>query len=315
MSEQPQAAPGAAEMVLEVTGLAKTYGSVAALRGLSFVVPRGSFYGMLGRNGAGKTTTFDAVTGLIGRDAGRVRMFGEEVGMEPSPEAKARIAYVGGHILLYDWLTLQDHLRFVAGFYATWDEQRCQELLRVFRLPMRQRVGTLSPGQHLQFQLLMALSRRPELLILDEPGNLDVVVRQQLMESVLPLLEAPERATGAAGTVIMATHLINELEGVCDNICIIEGGVALAAGRVDDLIREVRTVHFQGVTTMEAPALAGLWRHRLGPEELEVVLPVFDEALAERLRGELGARSFEVGRVSLEEYFIALTSAQEARGA
>jgi len=298
--------------VLEVRELHKSYGWVQALRGLSFAVPRGAFYGVFGRNGAGKTTTLDIVTGLLSRDRGHVWMLGEEVGMEPSPEVKARFAYVGGHITLYGWMSLQEHLEFVAGFYPTWDEQRCDELQRIFRLPMHQRVDSVSPGQHVQFQLLMALSRHPELLIVDEPGNLDPVVRTRLMSAMIEILEAED------ATIIMASHLIDELEGICDHMCIIDQGLALTWGPVQMLIEGVREVHFRGVTDQirvgpglvlpEGTALEGIWHQRYGDGELRVVMASYTDEKADALARMLSAESYEVGRVGLQEFFVALTA-------
>lgn len=141
---KPTVDPG--DLVLQAEHLAKRYGAVEAVREVTLAVPRGSFFGFLGRNGAGKTTTMDMVTGLLGRDKGTVRMLGEEMGLEPSVAVKQRLGYVGGHIQLYDWMSLQQHLEYVAGFYEGWDEQRCRELQELFRLPMTQRVGSLSPG-------------------------------------------------------------------------------------------------------------------------------------------------------------------------
>ena len=220
---------GSPDIVLEAVNLWKSYGPVQALQGFSMAVPRGAFYGFFGRNGAGKTTTLDCVTGLLGRDRGRIRLFGEEVGLEPSPQVKQRFAYVGGNLNLYDWLTLDEHLDFIAGFYPSWDPARCEELKGLFRLPMTQSAGSLSPGQHLQFQLLMALARNPELLLIDEPGNLDPVVRRRLMATMADLLDKRQ------STIVMASHLIDELEGLCDHMCIIDQGVALAAGSLEEL--------------------------------------------------------------------------------
>jgi ABC-2 type transport system ATP-binding protein len=233
------------DIVLEVKGLYKRYGPVEALRGVSFAVPRGAFYGFFGRNGAGKTTTLDILTGLLGRDSGVITLFGEPFGMEPSPAIKQRFAYVGGHIALYDFLTLRDHLDFVAGFYDAWDADRCLQLQDVFRLPMDQATGTLSPGQHIQFQLLLALSRHPELLILDEPGNLDPVVRQRLMSTMVEILDAED------ATILMASHLLDELEGICDHMCIIDRGVTLVSGSVADI-----TAQHAGGTNAEGESVS-----------------------------------------------------------
>ncbi len=296
----------ATDPAVSVRDLHKAYGRVTALRGLDFDAPRGAFYALLGRNGAGKTTTFDCITGLLGRDRGGVTLLGEEFGLEPSPEIKARFAYVGGHILLYDWLALSDHLEFIAGFYPTWDDERCERLLGYFKLPMDQTVGSLSPGMHLQFQFVMALSRHPELLIVDEPGNLDAVVRRRLMSTMIEILEAED------ATVLMASHLIGELEGVCDHMCIIDDGRALVQGPVEELTERVREVHLpggagafiergDGVLTVEA----------IGPD-LRVVLADFSEERAEQIAAAAGSDSWEAARLSLEDFFIALTEEREA---
>ena len=304
--------PAPPETVLDVYDLRKSYGSVEALRGLSFSVPRGAFYGFFGRNGAGKTTTLDIVTGLLSRDRGYVRLLGEEVGMEPSPEVKARFAYVGGHITLYGWMSLQEHLDFVSGFYPTWDEQRCLELQRMFRLPMDQRVDSVSPGQHVQFQLLMALSRHPELLILDEPGNLDPVVRTRLMSAMVEILEAEDT------TIIMASHLIDELEGICNHMCIIDHGVALTWGPVEMLIEAVREVHFRGVSDRiqlgptpilpDGRAIEGIWYQRYDHGDLVVVMAGYTDEKADGLAKLLQAQSYESSRLGLQEFFVALTA-------
>ena len=293
------------EMVLEVQGLTKWYGGVAALRGLSLAVPRGAFYGLFGRNGAGKTTTLDCVTGLLGRDAGHLRMFGQEIGLEPSPALKQRFAYVGGSVGLYDALTLQQHLDYVSGFYATWDPERARELGGLFRLPWQQLVGTLSPGQHLQFQLLMALAHHPELLLMDEPGNLDPVTRQRLMATMIDILDRRE------STIVMASHLISELEGICDHMCVVDRGTTLLAGPTAELVADVREVHFRGVAAAPVAPLPDVWDPRFSGTELHVVLPHFTEEQAAALAQQVGATGYEVGRVGLEEFFIALTAERE----
>ena len=295
----------APDPVLSVTDLHKSYGSVHALRGLSFDVPHGAFYGLFGRNGAGKTTTFDCVTGLLSRDRGRVSLLGDDFGFEPAPATKARFAYVGGHIALYQWMTLREHLDYVAGFYPTWDDARCAELLQTFRLPMHRPAFTLSPGMHLQFQLVMALAHHPELLIVDEPGNLDPVVRRRLMSTILEILEAED------ATVLMASHLIDELEGACDHMCIIDRGRSLVRGPVRALVDRAREVHFRGAGAAELPVGEGVVSvKRIGPD-LRVVLAVYSDEAADELAQRLHADSYETGRLSLEDFFIALT---EKRG-
>ncbi|MEA3402801.1 MAG: ABC transporter ATP-binding protein [Armatimonadota bacterium] len=265
------------DRVLSVRDLHKSYGRIEALRGLSFDVPRGSFYGLFGRNGAGKTTTFDCVTGLLGRDRGVITLLGEQFGFEPSPQTKARFAYVGGHIMLYDWLSVAEHIDFIAGFYPTWDQARRERLIGYFKLPEDYPVGALSPGMHVQLQLVMALSRHPELLILDEPGNLDPVVRRRLMSTMLEILEAED------ATILMASHLIDELEGVCDHMCIIDRGRSLLEGPVEELTADVREVHFRGAGGAALEVGGGVLSvETIGPD-LRVVLADFAEQRAEEM--------------------------------
>jgi ABC-2 type transport system ATP-binding protein len=296
----------ASDVVLQVTGLHKRYGPTVALQGLSFTVPRGSFMGLFGRNGSGKTTTFDIITGLISRDQGQVVLLDELVQFEPSPATKRRLAYVGGHLSLYHWLSVQKHLDLVSGFYPTWDWDHCREVLALFRLPLDQQVFGLSPGQHLQLQLVMALAHHPELLIIDEPGNLDPVVRLRLIESITEILRQQQ------ATVVMASHLLDELQGVCDQMCIIDRGQTLVAGPVAELTAQAREVHFRGVkAAAQPPPVPGVWFRDFGGGECRAVFAAFDEKLAAAVAAQLDAEGYDAAPTGLQEFFIALTAERE----
>ena len=297
------ARPESDEAILSVSDLRKSYGRVTALRGLDLDVPRGSFYGLFGRNGAGKTTTLDCVTGLAVRDRGRVLILGEEIGLEPSPEAKQRLAYIAGHIQLFGWMTLTQHVDLVASAYEAWDPERFAELCGVFPLPMDRRANTLTPGQHLQFQLLMALPRHPELLILDEPGNLDPVVRARLMESMTDILRAEDT------TIVMASHLLDELDGVCDHMCIIEDGEALLEGPVTELTRDVREIRLTRAT--REPDLDGVWPIATAGDEMTVVVRDFSDARAAQIVAQTGDQISNPRTVGLQDFFIALTAGRD----
>jgi ABC-2 type transport system ATP-binding protein len=294
------------DSVLVVQDLTKRYSRVQALNGLSFVVPRGAFFGLFGRNGAGKTTALDIVTGLLMRDSGRVRILGEDLRIEPEPETKARFAYVAGHLQLYVWMTCREHIEFVSRCYLTWDRAREQELLAMFRPPLDQRVGALSTGQSIQLQLLMALAHRPELLLIDEPGNLDAVVRRRLMETMIEAIAEEET------TVVMASHIINELDGVCDHLCIIDRGVTLASGPVESLTESVRRVHYRGAKALPADATTegGFALKRHG-DEVRAVIVGYTPERADALARQLGATDYDAERLGLQELFVALTEDRE----
>lgn len=295
--------------VLTVEALEKRYGSVEALRGLSFNVPEGAFFGLFGRNGAGKTTTLDIVTGLLARDAGRVTVLGEEMKVEPEPETKARFGYVAGHLQLYDWMTSREHIEFVSKFYPTWDSDRERQLRDMFRLPLDRRVGTLSAGQYVQIQLVLALAHHPELLIIDEPGNLDAVVRQQLMATMIRAIADQET------TVIMASHIISELDGVCDHLCIIDEGVALASGPVEDLADSVRRIHLRvaGPVTADDLDAPGILSLDQSENQVRIIMADYTDDRAQSLAHQLGAEDFQVERLGLQELFVALTARDDDR--
>ena len=116
------------EMALSIRDVYKRFGRVEALRGLSFDVPRGAFFGLFGRNGAGKTTTLAIAAGALLRDAGHVTVLGDSFGYEPAMATKARLAYVAGHLTLYESMTCAEHIRYVSQFYPSWDAEREAEL-------------------------------------------------------------------------------------------------------------------------------------------------------------------------------------------
>lgn len=296
--------------VLIVEDLGKRFGAVEAVEGASFSVPRGAFCGLFGRNGSGKSTTLNLITGLLARDAGQITLFGERMRLEPSVAVKARFAFVAGHLQLHHWMTCREHLDYVARFYPTWDKVREAGLLERFAVPLGQRVRTLSTGQYVQLQLVMALSHRPELLLIDEPGNLDAVVRQSLMESLIAAV-AEEHTT-----VLMASHLISELEGICDHMCVLDRGRVLVSGAVDDLNERIKRVRYRNVP----PEPAG-WERHLAPEQwhgallrpsrvredLRVLLVGYTPERAALLGDLLHAADHELEHLALQELFVALT--------
>lgn len=299
-----------ADDALIADALVKRYGPTEALGGLSLSVPRGAFCGLFGRNGSGKTTTLNVVTGLTPRDGGEVTILDERLRFEPTAPTKARLAYVAAHLQLYWWMTCREHIDFVARFYPTWDRTRERELLQMLHIPLDQRVRTLSVGQYVQLQLLMALAHRPELLLIDEPGNLDAVVRQRLMESLIAAIAEEEM------TVVMASHLIAELDGVCDYLCVIDAGRTLIQGSTEAMANAVKRVHYVGV-----PPQPPGYEHGLPPEqwegaalrlfpngsELQALIIGYTPRRAEGLRAHLGAESYEVEHLTLQEFFVALT--------
>jgi ABC-2 type transport system ATP-binding protein len=189
---------------------------------LDMHVPQRSVYGFLGPNGAGKTTTIRLLLGLLRPQSGHITVLGR-----PMPAAYAsvlaRTGYVPERPHVYPSLTVQEAMRLHRSFYQTWDQTWADDLLKQFGLSIAQRVGSLSKGESGKLLMLLALAQRPELLVLDEPTDgLDPVVRRDILAAVL------QYVNDAAATVLISSHLVHELERICDWVGLMDRGRLVA---------------------------------------------------------------------------------------
>jgi len=181
-------------------------------------VGRGTVVGVLGVNGVGKSTLLRLLLGLVRPDAGRVEILGRHMAAEEAG-LKGRVAFVSEDMAPYSTATVDWHIRFVRSLVAGWDELYAGELLRRFDLRPRQRVGELSRGQTMRLLILLALVRRPQLLILDEPtASLDPRMRQEVRDE----LAAAVRVGGA--TLLFSSHLTADVEALADDVVILDAG-------------------------------------------------------------------------------------------
>jgi len=199
------------------------------LKRVNLHVPTGSIYGFLGPNGSGKTTTIRLLLALLQPKYGSIRVLD---GAMPRDAARllARIGYVPEQPHLDTTFTIQEILQFQQAFYRTWDERRAQDLLRQFQLDRDQLIGRLSKGQKAKLLILLALAQRGELLVLDEPTDgLDPVVRREILQALL------EYVSQHNATILISSHLVHELERVCDWIGVLDDGRLLVETPMDTL--------------------------------------------------------------------------------
>jgi ABC-2 type transport system ATP-binding protein len=215
---------------IETGGLGRRYRRRWALRDCTVDVPAGSVAGLVGPNGAGKTTLLHMVVGLLAPSAGEIRVLDGPPALE-RPEQLARIGFVAQDKPLYRGLRVDEMLRFGAAMNPRWDEGYVQRRLQDLEIPLRQRTGQLSGGQHAQVALALALGKRPELLVLDEPvANLDPLARREFLQ----VLMAEVADTGLS--VVLSSHLIADLERVCDYLILLDRGAVRLAGNTDELL-------------------------------------------------------------------------------
>ncbi|MFJ7156503.1 ATP-binding cassette domain-containing protein [Streptomyces sp. NPDC101118] len=272
---------------LSATGLGHRYRARGgwALEDCAFTVPRGRVTALVGRNGAGKSTLLHLAAGLLRPTTGRIRVLGAAPG---TPEARARVSLLTQEKPLYPRFTVADTLRMGARLNRVWDREAAERTVREGNIAPDVRVGELSPGRRARVALALALGKRPELLLLDEPlSNLDPLVRGEIMATLMA--EAAEHGT----TIVMSSHVLSELEQTCDWVVLLrEGRVALSEDA--DELRTGHTLltgHRDG-----APALAGhtVVHARTNGRQLTALV---------RRNGRLGG-DWQVRRPSLEDVLI-----------
>jgi ABC-2 type transport system ATP-binding protein len=215
---------------LETDGLGRRYRSTWGLRDCSLTVRQGSVTGLVGPNGAGKSTLLRLAVGLSRPTTGTVRVFGTEV--EPNGTAhRDRIGYFDQLRPLYTGFRVEEMLTFGRKLNRSWDDAAARGWLAEFDIPLDRRVGKLSLGQQAQVALAVCMGKRPDLLLLDEPvASLDPLARRQLLQTLLATVA--ERGT----TVFLSSHIVSELEPVCDELIILSAARVQASGSIEDLL-------------------------------------------------------------------------------
>ena len=220
---------------IESRNMSRRYLRTWALRDCSLAVPAGRVTALVGPNGAGKTTLLNMAAGLMRPTSGSLTVLGGE--QPGSDAARAGIGFVAQDAPLYRHLPAGDMLRLAANLNLTWDHQRALGRLAELGVPLTKKVGALSGGQRAQLALTIALAKRPELLILDEPlASLDPLARHDFMGSLMA-------AVADDGlTVVFSSHVITELERIADYLVVLNQGRLQVAGPVDDLLARHRVL-------------------------------------------------------------------------
>jgi ABC-2 type transport system ATP-binding protein len=284
---------------VDVQGLTKAFGAVTALDGLDLTVPTGRVVGFLGPNGSGKSTTIRVLLGLLRRDAGSVRLLGGD----PWDDAVAlhrRLAYVPGDVNLWPNLTGGEAIDLLGRLRGGIDPRRRSELLERFELDPTKKARTYSKGNRQKVALVAALAADVELLVLDEPtSGLD-----PLMEAVFT--EYIHEVRDAGRSVLLSSHILAEVEKLCDTVTIIRNGATVESGTLADL-RHLTRSSVTAVTERDPAGLAGVAGvHGLSIDGDRVTFLV-DNAQLDGVVSELaalGVRSLVTAPPSLEELFL-----------
>lgn len=280
---------------VEIEDLTKTYKKFQ-LDSVSMDLPEGLILGLIGPNGAGKTTTLKIMMDMVRADSGRIRVFDLDH-RKHSSEIKNRVGYVGEEPYFYGDKTVSWTGKWMSGFYGNWDLNHFEKLLMDFGISRTKKTGQLSKGMKVKLSIALALSHRPELLILDEPtAGLDPVVRRDVLERLRHLSKSQGRS------VIISSHITDDITRIADLIVFLIGGrVVLAEGK-DDLLAKWKRIHFQE-GALEDGIAASL---RSRQKQVFGSSGITDDflTLKERLTPRLDRQTIKVENLNLDDILI-----------
>ena len=222
--------------LVTITGLSKTYGHFTALNNMNLVIPRGRIIGLLGPNGSGKTTLIKLLNGLLTPASGQILINGHT----PGVETKAMISYLPERSYLTSNRRVEDLVEYFVDFYDNFNKEKALGMLESLHIDLHARLKTLSKGTKEKVQLILVMSRKAQLYLLDEPiGGVDPAVRDYILHTIISNYN--ENAS-----VIISTHLISDVESVLDDVIFISQGQIVLTSSVDD-IREQRDQSVDGL--------------------------------------------------------------------
>jgi ABC-2 type transport system ATP-binding protein len=265
---------------LEIKDLKKYYGLNRGVENAGFAISSGEILGFVGPNGAGKSTVIRLIMGLIRKNSGEIQIFGEK----PSSTVNRRIGYLPGEVFMFPELRVEEQLRYFSEIRKC-GETRWRELAEYFDLDLNRRVGELSFGNKKKIGIVAALMHSPELIILDEPtSGLDPLIQKKFFE----LLEE-EKKHGAS--ILLSSHVLNDVEKICDRVCLIKNGEVLFSQGISELKEAQRLkVTMAPVLQIDLPDL--------------VFLSQTEEEISYLFKGDVNALILELSKYQLTKLHI-----------
>ena len=249
--------------VIEIEGLCKRYDGFA-IENLDLSIPQGGIMGFIGANGAGKTTTIYSILNVIPVDAGRIQIFGKDY-KKDEQEIKQDIGVVFDEMGYHEIMTPLQISRMMKSIYHNWSEMEFAKYLDRFGLPYKKRCGTFSRGMRMKLQIAVALSHGAKLLIMDEPtSGLDPVVRNEMLDIFQEFVEEEDH------TILLSSHIIEDLERIADEIAFIDKGIILLADNKDVILEQhaILKGKKQDISKIRSEDMVGVKRSAYGVEIL-----------------------------------------------
>ncbi|HNX78069.1 MAG TPA: ABC transporter ATP-binding protein [Candidatus Rifleibacterium sp.] len=291
---------------IKISNLGKSYNGRQVFSGLNTNIAKGRVVALLGRNGAGKSTLLNILNGQLAPSTGS----STTLGIDPEADAarlRQKCVLVSEDCHLYSWMTATLLAHTFSSLYPDWHQQTYENLLRQFKIDAHQKVAILSKGMRRKLQLAFALATGPEVLLLDEPvGGVDVVARDEILNSII------ESLVVKGVTVVISSHELHDIAGVCDHVLILSEGRFVVDCSREELSGSIRRV----VATLEAPAAAlpshpAILHARANGSELEMVIKDFSEEELQKILASYRVKTHTVAGLSLAELFKAITGQEK----
>ena len=275
----------------------KSFGRNLVLEQMDLAIPKGVVYGLIGLNGVGKTTTIRLLLGLVNSDAGMIHV----LGLDPRKSGwkiRQQVGYVAENQKMYPWMTTKESLWFVSQFYPTWDDEYAKQLCERFSIDSSKKVKDLSRGMLSKLFLIMAMSHRPKILVLDEAtSGLDATIRRDFLKGVIEFVQQEGM------TVLISSHLLTDLERVVDHIGYIKGGNIQISGNLEGLKDSFRKVKLLFEENYDGKIeIPGLLQEERSGRQVMLTLKNFSEKTQKSLEN-LPSTSMEFVDMSLEDLF------------
>ncbi len=285
------------ELALELIGVNKAYKHFQ-LRNLNLELPKGQIMGLIGANGAGKSTCMRILMGLVHQDSGVVRVMGHEMPSQ-QVQAKQEIGFLSEDMRLYGQSNLRWHMDFIASIFPSWDDLYAQNLCDIFDLNTDQAVKGFSHGQRVKAGLVLALARRPKLLILDEPTTgLDAVARYEVLTELMEVIRDEEN------TILFSSHNTYDVEKLSDTICFIDQGQLVASNDKERFLDQWRRIRIKLPQGTDLPDSIQVVNIKGSGQERSIITNSFSPDLVSNWT-QAGLEVIEIEHLSLEEIFIA----------
>ncbi|WP_206458972.1 ABC transporter ATP-binding protein [Anaerovorax sp. IOR16] len=283
--------------MIKISELDKSFDGVSALSDLNLHIKNGSIYGLIGENGSGKTTLIKHLIGVLKPDSGSITINGDPI--ENNIKLKERMGYIPDDLYFFSSYNLKESARFYASVYSNWNMERYEKMLSQFKLDEKRKLSKFSKGMQKQAAFILTMSTMPDYLILDEPiDGLDPIIRKLVWKYVVE--DVSERKM----TVLVSSHNLREMEGICDSIGILNKGKMKLERDLDELKSDIHKIQVAFKTKVENPyqGLNVLYKESRGSVDLLIIQNRKD--VVESIINEQNPVLFDLLPLSLEEIFI-----------